>query len=227
MNLILRITRILLNPLLIFRFLTGKIKSIYYSFYIDEGNGKIVMQDSSIIIKINKGKGSKLIINGDVMISSHIGGNAPIVINLGINSILEIAGDFIIGNGVRLAVNDGAVLYFGGKNIESGSGITADSIIMCYKRIKIGKDFLCAWGVFITDSDWHSIGCQNHQEDVIIGNHVWIANNSSVLKGSIIGDNSIVASQSKVVNKLYPPNSMLAGSPAKVVKSDISWCRDI
>jgi acetyltransferase-like isoleucine patch superfamily enzyme len=227
MTILNRIKRLLLNPLLILRFLKSKIKSTYYSCYIDEGNGKFIIQDSSINIKINKGKGSKLIINGDVMITSHIGGNAPAVINLGINSILEIGGDFIIGNGVKLAVNDEAFLSFGGKDIESGSGITADSIIMCHKKIKIGKDFLCAWGVFITDSDWHSIGSQNHQSDVIIGNHVWIANNSSVLKGSIIGDNSIIASQSKVINKSYPPNSMLAGSPAKVVKSDVTWCRDI
>ncbi len=212
---------------MIFKILICKIKSKYYCRYIDEGNGKIIFKDSNIALKINKTKGSKLILNGDVMISSHIGGNNPIVINLGKNSILEFGGDFIIGNGVRLAINNGAVLYFGGKDLESASGITADTIIMCNKRIKIGNDFLCAWGVFISDSDWHSIGSQNHQADVFIGNHVWIANNSNVLKGSIIGDNSIVASQSKIINKSYPPNSMLAGVPATIVKTGITWCRDI
>lgn len=217
----------ILNPLLIFSFLICKIKSIYYSSFIDEGNGKIIVENPNIIVKIQKSPGSKLILEGKVIVNSHIGGTHPIIINLGANSIIKISGDFIIGNGVKLITSNGAILSFGGKDVESGSGITADSIIMCNKSIKIGKDFLCAWGVFISDSDWHSIGSQSHQSDVIIGNHVWIANNSSILKGSIISDNSIIASQSKVINKLYPPDSMLAGSPAKIVKSNISWNRDI
>lgn len=222
-----KISLIFLNPWLLFTIMICKIKSIYYSFYIDEGDGKIIVQKSNIILKISKNKSSKLILKGNLIISSHIGGNNPVILSLAANSTLEIAGDFVIGNGVKVVLNEGATLYFGGKDTESGSGITADTIIMCYKKITIGKDFLCSWGVFITDSDWHSIGSQAHQADVFIDNHVWIANNSSVLKGSIIGSNSIVASQSKLINKEYPPNSMLAGAPAKVVKTDITWCRDI
>ena len=221
------IKTILSNPLAIFNLLICKIKSAYYSSYIDGGKGKFIVQDPNIGVKIIKGKGARIIIDGIVTIGSHIGGNSLIVINLGANSKLEIAGDFIIGNGVKLAISDNAILSFGGKNIESGSGITADTMVMCNKRIDIGKDFLCAWGVFISDSDWHSIGSQHHQGDVIIGDHVWIANNSNVLKGSVIGNNCIIASQSKVANKVYPPNSLLAGTPARVVKSDISWKRDV
>jgi len=222
-----KIKLIVLNPFIISRFLICKIKSIYYSSFINEGNGKITVENPNIILKIHKSQGSKLIIEGNIILNSHIGGTSPIIISLGSNSIIKISGDFIIGNGVKLVTSDGAVLSFGGKHIESGSGITADSIIMCNKSITIGKDFLCAWGVFISDSDWHSIGLQHHQANVIIGNHVWIANNSSILKGSVIGDNSIIASQSKVINKSYPPDSMLAGTPAKIVKSDICWNRDI
>ncbi|MDY0987391.1 putative lipopolysaccharide biosynthesis O-acetyl transferase WbbJ [Flavobacterium sp. ACN2] len=196
--------------------------------YIDEGSkGKIIINNPHISLKIKKSQGSKLILNGDVFINSHIGGTNPIIITLGVNSTLKIDGDFIIGNGVKLILSDEAFLYLGGKDIESGSGITADSVIMCYKDIRIGKDFLCAWNVFITDSDWHTIENKQHYENVTIGNHVWIANNSSVLKGSTICDNSIVASLTKISNKSYPPNSMLAGIPANIVKSNISWSRDI
>jgi acetyltransferase-like isoleucine patch superfamily enzyme len=219
--------RIILNPLRIIRVFICKVRSMYYSSYIDEGNGKIIIKDPLIEFKISKHKGARLIINGIVTINSNLGGSTPIVMTLGINASLQIDGDFIIGNGVRLVISDNAFLFFGGKDIESGSGITSDTIIMCNKKITIGKDFLCAWGVFISDSDWHSILGQKHQSDVLIGNHVWIANNSSVLKGSIIGDNSIVASHSKVINKSYLPNSLLAGVPAKMVKSNINWSRDI
>lgn len=214
-------------PFVIFRMLICKLRSLYYSVYIDEGNGRILIEDPFISVKIVKNKGAKLIIKGDVSINSHLGGRAPVGLFLDSNSILQIDGDFSIGHGVRLSLSKGATLYFGGKDLESGSGITSDTLIMAYKRIIIGKDFLCAWGIFISDSDWHTIENQNHQADVIIGNHVWIANNSSVLKGSVIGDNSIIAGQTKVINKVYPPNSLLAGLPAKVVKMDVTWCRDL
>ena len=222
-----KIKTVLKNPFIIFKVLTCKLMSIYYSRWIDEGKGKIVVTNPFLKLRISKNSGAKLIVNGVVTISSHIGGRSPIVICQGINSILKIDGDFIIGNGVRVDLSDRANLYIGGKDLESGSGITADTIIMCNKKIHIGKDFLCAWGVFISDSDWHKIEGQDDQKDVFIGDHVWVANNSSILKGSVIGNNSIIAGQSKIINKEYSPNSLLAGIPAKVVKIDISWSRDI
>lgn len=222
-----KIKTVLKNPFIIFKILTCKFMSIYYSKWIDEGNGKIIVTDPFLKLKIKKNFNSKFIVNGVVTISSHIGGRSPIVICQGANSILKIDGDFIIGNGVRIDLSERANLYIGGKKLESGSGITSDTIIMCHKKIHIGKDFLCAWGVFISDSDWHKIEGQEHQKDVFIGDHVWVANNSSILKGSYIGNNSIVAGQSKIINKEYFPDSLLAGIPAKVIKSNISWSRDI
>lgn len=222
-----KIKTVLKNPWIIFKLLICNLRSFYYTRMIDEGCGKIIVTDSFLRLKINKNTDAKLIINGVVTINSHIGGRSPVFICLGINSVLEIDGDFIIGNGVRIDLSDNANLYIGGKDLESGSGITADTILMCNKKIHIGKDFLCAWSVFISDSDWHNIGGQDHQKDVFIGDHVWVANNSSILKGSVIGNNSIIAGQSKIINKEYSPNSLLAGIPAKVVKTDISWSRDI
>jgi maltose O-acetyltransferase len=55
---------------------------------------------------------------------------------------------------------------------------------------------------------------------IIIGCNVWIGTRSRINKGVIIGDNSIVAANS-VVTKDVPANSIVAGNPAKVVKSDI------
>jgi acetyltransferase-like isoleucine patch superfamily enzyme len=98
---------------------------------------------------------------------------------------------------------------------------------LVYKKIEIGRDFVCAWNVFISDSDWHQIGKQSHQADIYIGDHVWIANSCSILKGSQIGNNCIVASYSKVIKSKYESDSMLAGTPARIVKSDIFWSRDI
>lgn len=204
-----------------------KARSIYFTRLIDNGGGRIIIAEPFMQVRIIKRKGAKLNIQGDFRISPHVGGKTPVYIELNNHSTLNIEGDFIIGHGVRIMLSPNAYLHFGGKEKESDSGITADTLIMVKKKIVIGKDFICAWGVFISDSDWHQIGTQPSQANIDIGNHVWIANNSTVLKGSIIGENSILASQSKISQKTFPPNSLLAGTPAQVVKSNISWSRDV
>ena len=215
------------NPFGVIRSFICKMRSIYFSSYIDEGSGQISVSDPWLRIKIKKSKGAKLIINGHFRITPHLGGTTPVRILLDCNSMLKIDGDFVIGHGVRLFVHENAFLYFGGKKFESDSGITADTLIMTYKKISVGFDFICAWNVFISDSDWHLINTKPHYGDVTIGDHGWIANNCSVLKGSNIGNNSIVASHSKVINQKYASGSMLAGTPAKIVESDVNWSRDI
>ncbi|SDL77074.1 acyltransferase [Chryseobacterium taihuense] len=203
------------------------IRSWFYSRLIDEGGGKISIESPFLKFKIKKDTNSKLIVKGKLSIEPYLFGTGTTTILLGQNATLSINGDFSVGNNVKLLASPGATLTIGGKFLESGSGITADTQILCNKKITIGRDFLCAWGVLISDSDWHTIGGQSHQVDVSIGDHVWIANNSSVLKGSVIGDNCIVAGQTKIINKTYAPNSLIAGIPAKVVKSDVEWCRDL
>jgi acetyltransferase-like isoleucine patch superfamily enzyme len=44
----------------------------------------------------------------------------------------------------------------------------------------------------------------------------------SILKGSEIGDGSVVAIKS-LVNGKFPPNVLLAGIPARVKAMNISW----
>jgi len=214
-------------PKILFKKSICKIRSIYYSQKIDGGGGKIVFTNPFINFKLHKHKTSKLYIKGNLKIVTFIGGNSPITISLGPNSKFIINGDFVLGPGVKFSLSKESILTIGGKDMESASGIAADSLIMVYNKIEIGKDFLCAWNVFITDSDWHQIDGQNHQGDVKIGDHVWVANNNNILKGTIIGNNCIVASNSKITNKIFPDNVLIGGIPPKILKFNIKWARDI
>ena len=220
------ITLLFRNPIGVFNACVCKLRSSNYSRYIDHGDGKIIINAPYLSIKINKAEGAEFINNGNFRITPHFGGTAPVRIFMGKNSKLRIDGDFIIGQGVRIYVRKNASLFIGGRRNESDSGITSDTFIMVYNKITIGYDFVCAWNVYLSDSDWHQIHGQNHHADVEIGDHVWIGNSTSILKGAKIGNGSIVASHSKVTNKSFPPRSLIAGTPAKAIKEDITWNRD-
>lgn len=53
--------------------------------------------------------------------------------------------------------------------------------------------------------------------DIIIGNDVWIGDNVTIMSGCKIGDGSVLATNSHVVNNV-PPYSIYGGNPAKLIK---------
>ena len=52
---------------------------------------------------------------------------------------------------------------------------------------------------------------------ITIGNNVWIGANVIVLKGTVLGDNTVVGTGS-VVKGEYPSNCVIVGNPAKIIK---------
>lgn len=214
------------NPLLAIKVLLWNLQSLLYIRYIDNGRGKIIIRDNSVKLKIRKGRNAKFNLYGNLIVES-FKGYGPVIISINDGGRLDILGDFVLGDGVKISIANDALLSFGGKRNESASGITGNTLIMVSKKIEIGCDFICAWDVFISDSDWHSIEGQHHQNDVKIGDHVWIANNNNILKGSIIGDGCIISSFSKVGNREFPKNVLIGGIPAKVLKEHMCWKRDI
>lgn len=55
------------------------------------------------------------------------------------------------------------------------------------------------------------------RKGIIIGNNCWIGSKVTILDGVEIGDGSVVAAGA-VVNKSFPPNSIIGGVPAKLIK---------
>lgn len=130
---------------------------------------------------------------------------------------LEIRGKFSIHTGCSVAVNEGAYLVL-------GSGyINHRAFLECYARITIGDGVAIAKGVTIRDSDAHSInGNPQISAPIVIGNHVWIGTDAIILKGVTIGDGSVIAAGA-VVTRDVPPKTLVAGVPARILKTDVSW----
>lgn len=89
----------------------------------------------------------------------------------------------------------------------------------------IGKNVLIAWDTTLMDSDMHSIiNLENNQlipksKKVFIDDNVWIGTRSIILKGTHIPTGSIIGAGSVVAGKFNEKNSVIAGNPAKVIKS--------
>ena len=54
---------------------------------------------------------------------------------------------------------------------------------------------------------------------------MWIAPNSKIMKGAVIGDGTIVGSNT-MVSKQVPGNCLVVGMPGRVVKEGVSWSRE-
>jgi acetyltransferase-like isoleucine patch superfamily enzyme len=110
--------------------------------------------------------------------------------------------------------------------IGDNVGLNGTSIVARSKQITIGAGTMIAPNVVIMDSDFHIMWppenrtrnpAYENDRDVTIGKNVWIGIKSIILKGSIIGDNSIIGAGS-VVTGIIPENVLAVGNPAKVIR---------
>lgn len=120
--------------------------------------------------------------------------------------------------------------------IGSNTAVGANTLIMCANEIIIGSNVLISFDCLITDNNSHSLNHLERRHDLpstlkgndkdwtcvvtrqtIIENDVWIGAKSIILKGIVIGERSIVAAGS-IVTKSVPPDSIVAGNPAKLVR---------
>lgn len=98
----------------------------------------------------------------------------------------------------------------------------------CRKSMKFGDNVLIAFHTLFIDTDYHPIfdmKCNiiNYDNGIIIGNKVWIGCNTTIIKGSQIGDNIIIGACSLVTGNLCNENAIYCGIPAKLIKADVNW----
>jgi maltose O-acetyltransferase len=102
--------------------------------------------------------------------------------------------------------------------INNSSTIIADKAsILIHKNVLIGQNFTAI------SSDFHPIYRYNRKsqeyggKDIIIKDNVFIGANVTILKGVIIGENSVIGASS-IVNIDIPANTIAIGNPIRVIK---------
>jgi acetyltransferase-like isoleucine patch superfamily enzyme len=94
--------------------------------------------------------------------------------------------------------------------------------VHCATSVAIGEDCAIAWGVLIMDNDAHSINGVYGRSPITIGDRVWIGQGARILKGVSIGDGAVVGAGS-IVTKDVLAGSVVAGSPAREIASNVRW----
>jgi acetyltransferase-like isoleucine patch superfamily enzyme len=140
--------------------------------------------------------------------------------------VLRNSGVIRIGSRVRLCGHPTPIELstLSGGEIVIGDGTFINrGVCLCSRdAIHIGRN--CALGndVLILDTDFHRVGHHNEFASdvpaaVVVGDHVWLAARSTVLKGVTIGDGAVVCAGAVVVTSV-PPYTMVGGTPARTIR---------
>ncbi len=153
--------------------------------------------------------------------------NLRIFIN-GSNNHIEIDEDCLLKDLTLWIEDDNNRIHIAACTVFAGGGCQLNCIEGT--ELLVGEQCLFASNVNIRTGDSHSVldsagNRINPSKSISVGNHVWFGQNVTVLKGTFIGDDSVVATGS-IVTKKFPGNVILAGSPARGIKENISWCRE-
>lgn len=101
-----------------------------------------------------------------------------------------------------------------------------------YVPVTIGEDCMFSADVVMMNSDCRCISttesntiCSNFARGIKIGNHVWVGRGAAIFKNAGMADGSILGAYSVLAKNFTETNIALAGNPAKIVKTNISWDR--
>lgn len=96
-------------------------------------------------------------------------------------------------------------------------------------QLIIGKDCLFSSKIDIRTGDSHSLIQQdtgkriNYSRSITIEDHVWVGTGVTILKGTHIANHCMVGAGSLLCKKYDDSNCVIAGNPAKEVKSNVDW----
>src|SRR3989339_1924883 len=153
----------------------------------------------------------------------------------GKNSFIGPGYDFLFVNLSNVTVKDHVMIgkqawiqtVDNGKiSIGSGTHIGRDVVLSARKHIAIGNNCLLSYRVSILDHDHNLNSSESSPMNsgvtkglaITIGNNCFIGANVCITKGVTLGDHCVVGINS-VVAKSFPDNSVIAGNPAKRIKS--------
>jgi acetyltransferase-like isoleucine patch superfamily enzyme len=157
-----------------------------------------------------------VILAGDVPPQQIMLWGADCTVMLGSGTTFPASG-FHCGDGAVIAIGAYTVCTWAA-SVDARNGGT----------VLVGAHGLWASNVQLNSDDMHAIRDRDGRRinafggNIVVEDHVWLAYQSLVLSGARIGAGSVVGARAVVKGRI-PPQSICAGVPARVVRSDIQW----
>lgn len=198
------------------------LSGIYHSFrpVVIKGENNILCNRSKI------GSGFRILIEGD---NNNI--------NIGKECLLTNTQIMMHGNNNSIYIDDRVRFMGPCKIIMEGTsslvikynaGIRGVEFNLKGANIEVGELCMFSYGITLRNHDSHKIinpvdgSIMNSPKDIVLGKHVWVAQNATILKGCHIGENSVIGFGS-IVTRSCDSGTIMTGIPAKVVKENINW----
>ena len=196
--------------------------------------GKLKLIDS----KIKQGKNC----TGNVIYCDNTYGDVVLEKSIltfnGSNGLMYIVGGNHKSLKILATANNDTTLYIG-QNSSFHKSATIHLACSECSSIVIGNDCMFSRDIWIRTGDSHCVYSVsthdriNNPKNVILGDHVWIGQDSTILKGATIGSGAIVGGRSLVTGKKLFSCTSYGGSPAKMLseqgevfftKPDVNSC---
>jgi acetyltransferase-like isoleucine patch superfamily enzyme len=139
-------------------------------------------------------------------------------LEIGPRATLHIGRWAWIGHASKIRVHEGEV------SIGAKTVIGQECTISAYQHVAIGRECIVADRVMLIDFDHGVVEVERpirlqgiYKRDVDVGSNVWIGYGACVLRGVIIGHNSIVGTNA-VVTSDVPENAVVGGVPARLIR---------
>lgn len=138
------------------------------------------------------------------------------------NAELRIGKNIKMRDGTKIRVRKGAVCHLG-----DNFSMNSHDVVVCHEKIEIGDDVMLGPNVQIYDHD-HDFrekggikALKFKTSPVKIGNNVWIGANVVILRGTTIGDNSVVGTGCIVKGKYEPGSVIVQKRETTVIANNI------
>jgi hypothetical protein len=115
--------------------------------------------------------------------------------------------------------------YDKGAVVRVGAGTRLNGVtVQCRRGVEVGERCLIGSAMLI-DNDFHSVDWRYRNDSahvksaaILVGDDVWIGGQAVLLKGVHVGGKAVVGFRA-VVTKDVPEKAVVAGNPARVVKT--------
>ena len=139
-------------------------------------------------------------------------------LEVGKNAVLELGRWSWIGHGCKIRCHEGTV------SLGPKSVMGQECTISAFQHVSIGRECVIADRAMLIDFDHGVVDVEKpirlqgiYKRDVRVGHNVWIGYGACVLRGTTIGHNAIIGSNSVVTHDV-PANAVVGGVPARLIR---------